>query len=254
MIIVGVLYLTGGGLIFASIAGIVYGIYTVNRMFLPGTGEIIYAGIIFLFSALAAAAGVAIILRGISLHKKEIVRIAHRKAITTETSSADIEALSSPAVSISNAASKVLTYCFTYDTFLKPDLQEISSTLSSLSGLFKNVNAVLDRRFTGGLTAQKYKQGVESLRTAILTRIDNQIFQLCAVNEDELQRKSGHDADCRRSLNKIMDYVAGTKTLLDRTVGLVSRLALEAMDCSNDVLEQESQHIKELVQELKEYR
>ena len=253
-----IILLIGGVLLsLLGLFGTVQASTNISRWFLPTSAEVVADGSVLLLFLALLCGGIVMITAGNRKRKNIIRKQEHQRAMRkagAEKHSSELDQLMIPSKSLAEASGKILTYLFLETSFLKEELQEISVTLNLLSGLFNNTRTVLDRRFTGGLTAEKYQTGLDSLRNAVLTRIDTQIYQLCAVNVDGLLRKSEQDEECRHSLNKLTAYINGTKNMLDKTVGLVSRLALEAIDCSEDVLEAETVRISELVKEINEYR
>ena len=253
-----IIMLVGGTLLsLLGLAGIVRTSISISRWFLPTSAEIIADVFIMLLFMAVFSCGIIITAAGIRKGKKTRRQTEHRRAMrgTEEIKrSEEFEQLAAPSKSFAEASGKILTYLFLETSFLKVELHEIAATLNSLSGLFNNTRAVLDRRFTGGLTSEKYQTGLDSLRKAVLSRIDTQVIQLCAVNVENLKKKAEQDEECKNSLNKLIAYISGTKNLLDKTVGLVSRLALEAIDCSEGCLEAETVRISELVKEIDEYR
>ena len=229
----------------------------ISRWFLPTFAEVAAdVSVLLLFLAIMSG-GIVMVAIGNSKRRKVRRQSEHQRAMRgagAEKRAEEFEQLAIPSKNLAEASGKILTYLFLETSFLKEELHDIAATLNSLSGLFNNTKAILDRRFKGGLTSEKYQTGVDSLLNAVLTRIDTQVYQLCAVNVDGLQKKAEQDEECKHSLNKLIAYINGTKNLLDKTVGLVSRLALEAIDCSEDVLEAETVRISELVKEIDEYR
>ena len=257
MLVVMILFIGGALLSLLGLFGAVRTAIGISRLFLPTPAEVTADVFVLLLFLAVLTGGIVMIFVG-NRKRIEIRRqTEHRRAmreVGAGKRSGEFEKLTTPSNSLKEASGKILTYLFLEKSFLKTELQEILATVNSLSGLFDNTKAVLERRFSSGLTAEKYQTGLNALHKAVLSRIDMQIYQLCAVNEDGLLKKAEQDEECKHSLNKLIAYITSTKNLLDKTVGLVSRLALEAIDCSVDVLEAETVRITELVKEINEYK
>lgn len=163
--------------------------------------------------------------------------------------------LSEAAPDLAVAADQISSYLsLGKEELFRSDLSNMQGTVKALDEMFNASKQAVSRRFFNGITATKFQTGLDSLYGAVLARLNKQMLQLCAVNTAELVNRADIDAECRRSIEKLKAYVNGTKMLLDKTMGLGTRLTLDLIDCTEDDLQKETEKLIQLTAELEEYK